>query len=67
MEKKPSIKSLPERFLHACLMFLGAVIALNIAVMCLQPLLPWLVGGVALVTTAWLVVALVRWISSRRQ
>lgn len=50
---------------HASLLLLGAVIALNLAVTFLRPVLPWLVGGVALTAMTWVVVALVRWRRSR--
>jgi len=60
-----SVKSPFEWVFHACLLLLGAVIALNVAVTFLRPVLPWLIGGIALAATAWITVALVRWRRSR--
>lgn len=50
---------------HTSLLLLGAVIALNLAISFLHPILPWLVGGIALAATAWITVAIVRWRRSR--
>lgn len=50
---------------HASLLLLGAVIALNMAVAFLRPILPWLFGGFALVVTAWIAVTVMRWRKSR--
>jgi len=54
-----------ERIFRACLLVLGAVIALNLAVVFLRPILPWLIGGFVLIAVGWLVVAVVRWRRSR--
>jgi hypothetical protein len=45
---------------HASMLLLGAVIALNLAIAYLRPILPWVVGGSLLVGITWLVVAIVR-------
>lgn len=50
---------------HASLLVLGSVIALNVAIAYLRPILPWLVGTIGLVAAVWLVVAVVRWRRSR--
>jgi hypothetical protein len=50
---------------HASLLLLGAVIALNLAVTFLCPVLPWLIGGFALAATTWITIAVVRWRRSR--
>jgi hypothetical protein len=47
------------------MLLLGAVIALNLAIAYLRPILPWVVGGILLVGITWLVVAIVRWRRSR--
>lgn len=46
---------------RASMLLLGAVIALNLAIALLRPILPWLLGGVAVAVLAWVVVAIVRW------
>lgn len=51
--------------LRASLTLLGAVIALNLAVTFLRPILPWIIGGGALVVATWITVAIVRWRRSR--
>lgn len=51
--------------LRVSFMLLGATIALNLAVAFLRPVLPWIVGGVVLVSCAWIAVAVVRWRRSR--
>jgi hypothetical protein len=50
---------------RASTLLLGAVIALNWAIAYLQPVLPWLIGGFALVCVIWIVIAIVRWRRSR--
>jgi membrane protein YdbS with pleckstrin-like domain len=50
---------------HASLLLLGAVIALNLSVAFLQPILPWIVGCISLAALAWIVVGIVRWRRSR--
>jgi len=50
---------------HGSLLVLGAVIALNLAVAYLQPILPWIVGAIGIAFVIWLVVVLVRWRRSR--
>jgi hypothetical protein len=61
----PSVGGLAARIFHISLLILGAVIALQLAVVFLEPILPWIVGGVALVAGVWIVVAIVRWRRSR--
>ena len=51
--------------LRASIMLLGATIALNMAVAFLRPILPWLVGGLALTAAAWVAVGVIRWRRSR--
>lgn len=46
---------------RASMMLFGAVIALNLAVAYLRPILPWVIGSIALAMTIWLLVAVVRW------
>lgn len=50
---------------HASLLLLGAVIALNLAVAFLRPILPWLFGSLALAATTWVAAAVWRWRRSR--
>lgn len=50
---------------RASMLVLGAVIALNLAIVLLQPILPWLLGGLAVAALVWLLVAIVRWRRSR--
>jgi hypothetical protein len=50
---------------RASLLLLGAVIALNLGVAFLRPILSWLIGGLLLAGLTWLVVAIVRWRRSR--
>jgi hypothetical protein len=54
-----------EWVFRASLFLLGAVIALNLTIAYLQPVLPWLLGGVALFAVSGLVIAIVRWRRSR--
>lgn len=51
--------------LHTSLTLLGAVIALNLTVVYLRPILPWLIGGAGLIAATWITVAIVRWRRSR--
>jgi hypothetical protein len=50
---------------RASVLLLGAVIALNVAMALLCPILPWLLAGLGLAATTWVVVAIVRWRRSR--
>lgn len=52
-------------FLRTCLLVLGAVIALNLAVAYLRVILPWLIGTLAFAAIVWVVVAVARWWRSR--
>jgi hypothetical protein len=63
-EKKPMVNPFAWIF-HASALLLGAVIALNIAVTFLRPILPWLIDGFALAATAWITIAVIRWRRSR--
>ncbi|MGH3904689.1 MAG: hypothetical protein ACRDTE_10935 [Pseudonocardiaceae bacterium] len=47
------------------MLLLGAVIALNLAIALLRPILPWLIGTTAMAALAWVAVAIVRWRRSR--
>lgn len=51
--------------LRISFMLLGVAIALNLAVSFLRPVLPWIVGGIALVSCIWAAVAIRRWRRSR--
>jgi hypothetical protein len=50
---------------HASMLILGTVIALNLGVAFLRPILPWLIGGALLAGMVWLAIAIVRWRRSR--
>ena len=50
---------------RASMLLLGAVIALNLAIALLRPVLPWLIGGAVVGGVIWIVVAVVRWRQSR--
>jgi hypothetical protein len=61
----PSLGNLAARVFRASGLILGAVIALNIAIVFVEPLLPWIIGGIAAVCVTWIVVAVARWRRSR--
>jgi membrane protein YdbS with pleckstrin-like domain len=61
----PSVGNPFQRAFHICLLLLGAVIALNLAVTFLQPILPWIVGGIVLISAIWIVVKVVAWRRSK--
>jgi hypothetical protein len=50
---------------HAALLVLGAVIALNMAITFVRPILPWIVGGIIIAAVTFLVIAGIR--SDRRR
>lgn len=54
-----------QQLFRASVLLLGTVIALNIAIAWLCPILPWLIGGFALVATGWVAIAIWRWRRSR--
>lgn len=56
----------PFRWLFdSMLLLLGAVIALNLAICYVQPILPAMVGIAAAVALLWVVVAVARWRRNR--
>lgn len=64
--KEPSPMKNPFAWVfRASMLLLGAVIALNVAVGYIQPILPWLVGGILIAGIVWLTVAIARWRRSR--
>jgi hypothetical protein len=54
-----------EWIFRASSLLLGAVIALNLAIAFLQPILPWIIGCLSLVAVTWIVVGVIRWRRSR--
>ena len=54
-----------ERAFHLSLLALGTVVALNIAIGYLRPVLPWLTGGLVVGLVTWVVIALIRWRRSK--
>lgn len=66
-DKRPGypVRNPFEWIFRASLLLLGAVVALNVAVVFLCPVLPWLIGGIALTATTWIAVAVARWRRSR--
>lgn len=64
-KKDDPMRSPVEWFWHAALLVLGAVIALNLAISFLRPILPWLIGGLVFAGVGWLAVALVQYKRNR--
>lgn len=60
-ELEKMVRSPFERLFHAALLILGAVIALNLAIAYLGPILPWIIGGAVLAATVYAVVIYRRW------
>lgn len=60
MDKNPP-RSLFALMFHTALLILGTVVALRFAVCYVQPILPWIVGGLAVGALVWVVVAVARW------
>ena len=50
---------------HTALLVLGAVIALNMAITLVRPILPWIIGGIIIATVTFLVIVSIR--SDRRR
>jgi Flp pilus assembly protein TadB len=61
----PSVSGLASRVFRVCALILGSVLVLNLAVACVQPILPWIVGCVVGVGGVWLGIAIIRWRRSR--
>ena len=55
------LKSPFEWLLHTSLLILGTVIALNVAIASLRPILGWIVGGIIIAAATALVIATIRW------
>lgn len=60
-ELEKIVRSPFERLFHAALLILGAVIALNVAIAYLGPILPWIIGGALIVAAVWAVIIYRRW------
>lgn len=54
-----------EWVFHASLLLLGAVIALNLAIAFLRPMLPWIACGLVVVGLVWITVMVTRWRRSK--
>ena len=50
-----------EWLFHASLLIVGTVIALNVAVASVRPILGWIVGAVIIAAAAALAIAIIRW------
>lgn len=50
---------------RACLILFGCTILLNLTVSYLQPILPWLLGGIGCLSLLWVVTTVIRWRQSR--
>jgi hypothetical protein len=46
---------------HTSLLILGTVLALNVAIASVRPILPWIVGGIIIAAATALVIATIRW------
>jgi hypothetical protein len=64
-DKKEPFKNPAAWVFRTSMLILGAVIALNLAIVFVRPMLPWLVTGGALAAIAWCVVAVARLRRSR--
>ncbi|MDT0309665.1 hypothetical protein RM780_22290 [Streptomyces sp. DSM 44917] len=64
--KKPEEPMNPmEQLLRTSVLILATVIALNLAVVLLRPILPWVITGGALAAVIWLTVTVERWRRSK--
>lgn len=50
---------------HGCLIVLGCVLVLNVAVTLLRPILAWIIVGAAVAFALWVLLAVMRWRRSR--
>lgn len=65
-EKKEKIMRSPIEWLfRSALLILGSVIALNLAICYLRPILPWVIGTIAVIIIAWIVMTYLRWRRNR--
>lgn len=64
-DKKSPMRRPFDWVFRVSLLLLGAVVALNLAIVLLRPILPWILGGIAVAGITWIVVALVGWSRSR--
>lgn len=46
---------------RASLFIFGSVVMLNVAIAYLRPILPWLIGAVAIAMVVWVGIAIIRW------
>lgn len=67
MNEKSPLRDPVHYVLRAILVLCGALMVLEITVAYLRTYWPWIVGLGGLAVTIWLVVAVVRWVWSRRQ
>jgi type III secretory pathway component EscV len=50
-----------EWLFHASLLIVGTVIALNVAIASVRPILGWIVAGIIIAAATALVIATIRW------
>lgn len=50
-----------EWLLHTSLLIVGTVIALNVAIASVRPILGWIIGAIIIAAAAALTIAIVRW------
>lgn len=55
------VKSPFEWLFHTSLLVFGTVLALNLAIAYIRPILPWIVGGIVIAAVTALVIATMRW------
>ena len=50
-----------EWLLHTSLLILAAVIALNVAIASVRPILGWIIGAIIIAAATTLAIAIIRW------
>jgi hypothetical protein len=55
------LKSPFEWLFHTSLLILGTVIALNVAIASVRPILAWIVAAIIIAAAAALAIAIIRW------
>jgi membrane protein YdbS with pleckstrin-like domain len=62
---KDPVRNPIEWLWHAALLLLGAIIALNVALSLIRPILPWLAAVLVIAAAAWLIFIILRWHRNR--
>jgi uncharacterized membrane protein YdbT with pleckstrin-like domain len=64
-DKKDPVNNPLQWLWRTCLLIFGSVLALNLAVAYLEPIMPWIIGAAVVALVLWVAISVIRWRRSR--